>query len=412
MNAELISVGTELLLGEILNTDAQFLSAQLSELGINVYYQTVVGDNWNRLKETVMHALDRADIIITSGGLGPTPDDLTKEVLAECMESPLVMHEESLNAMKEYFQKINREMVKSNEKQALMPENCMVLENTCGTAPGAIIEKNGKIVIMLPGPPNELQEMYKLSVKPFLQTKSDSIFYSRVLNIAGIGESAVAEKIQGIIINSTNPTVAPYAKIGETRLRITAKCKDEAEGESLISPVETLIKDVLGDDVYGIDRQTLPEVVYNIVKENNFTIAAAESCTGGMFVKMITDIAGSSEVLNESLITYANDAKRKYLFVKEDTLTEFGAVSEEVAREMAEGIRRQAGADIGVGITGIAGPGGGTEEKPVGLVYIGVSVGDSTFVNELRLGGDRDKVRYTTCINAFDMVRRILQEKY
>lgn len=412
MNAELISVGTELLLGEILNTDAQFLASALSELGIDVYYQTVVGDNPERLKNAVNLALNRADIIITSGGLGPTPDDLTKEVVSECMGEKLIMHEESLAEMRAYFQKIKKEMVKSNEKQAMMPEHCIVLKNNHGTAPGAILEKNGKTAIILPGPPNELQAMYMESVVPYLKKKSEYMFYSRVLHVAGIGESAVAEKLQPMMENYTNPTVAPYAKTGETRLRITAKCKTEEEGEYLIAPVEQEIRDILGEYIYGIDGQTLPEVVYQTVKEKGFTISAAESCTGGMFSKMITDIPGSSAVMSEGVVTYANEAKMKYLGVKAETLSNYGAVSKQTAEEMAIGICRQADADIGVGITGIAGPDGGSKEKPVGLVYVGVTFHGKTYVKELMLSGTRDKIRYTACLNAFDMIRLILNEKY
>ncbi len=311
MNAEIISVGTELLLGEILNTDAQYLSQKLSEYGVDVYRQTVVGDNPERLKNAVMTALEGSDIVITSGGLGPTQDDLTKEILCECMGEELVLHKESLDAMKSYFERINRPMVKINEKQAYMPKNGIIMPNENGTAPGAIIEKNGKTVIMLPGPPNELKPMFENSVQPYLKSKSEYVFVSKVLQIFGIGESSVAEKLDNMLKNYTNPTVAPYAKTAGVRLRITAKCKTEDEGESLIAPVEKEIREVLGEAVFGEGDAEINEVVSDMIRQRKMTISAAESCTGGMFVKMITDLPGSSDILNESVVTYANEAKMK-----------------------------------------------------------------------------------------------------
>ncbi len=411
MNAELISVGTELLLGEILNTDAQYLAQKLSESGIDVYHQVVVGDNEQRLRDAIMTALERSDIVITSGGLGPTQDDITKEIVCECMQEKLVLHQPSLDAMTEYFKRINKPMVKMNEKQAYMPENGIVMPNNNGTAPGAIIEKNGKIAIILPGPPNELKPMYEECVEPFLKSRSEYIFVSKVLQIFGTGESSVAQKLDSLIKNSTNPTVAPYAKTAGVRLRITAKCRDDAEGQQLIKPVVEQICNILGDDIFCEGDKEINEVVSDMLRSRKMTISAAESCTGGLFVKMITDLAGSSDILNESIVTYANDAKIKYLGVKEETLAGYGAVSEQTAREMAEGICRQSGADVGVGITGIAGPGGGTPEKPVGLVYTAVCMCGDTEVKELRLNGSREKIRHSVCINVFDMIRRKIMKK-
>ncbi|HIU48858.1 MAG TPA: competence/damage-inducible protein A [Candidatus Avimonoglobus intestinipullorum] len=408
MNAELLSVGTELLLGEILNTDAQFLAEELSLLGINVYYQTVVGDNRTRLKQALELALERADIVIASGGLGPTPDDLTKEVIAECMGEQLALHEESLANIIAYHQKIGKRMPQSNKKQALLPEHGIVLPNHNGTAPGCIIEKNGKIVVMLPGPPNELKPMFLESVKPFLMKKSDDVLYSETLKIFGIGESKVAELLQDIMENSKNPTLAPYAETCGMRLRLTAKCRDAEEGRTLVLPVKEKIKGIIGKYIYCEEEKGLPEVVVRMLLERKLTISAAESCTGGMFCKMITDMAGVSAILNESFVTYANTAKMNYLGVKAETLEQFGAVSEQTAREMAQGVCKATGADVGVGITGIAGPDGGTEEKPVGLVYVGVCVGGHVSVQELRLVGNRDKIRYSACLYAFDCIRQKL----
>ncbi len=406
MNAEIISVGTELLLGEILNTDAQFLAEQLSLVGIDVYYQTVVGDNRERLAQSVKTALERADIIITSGGLGPTPDDLTKEVLSECMDEKLVMDNESLEYIREYFRSIGGEMSANNEKQAMMPESCIILKNNNGTAPGCIIEKNGKTAIMLPGPPNELVPMFKESVLPYLKSKSEYILYSRVLQIFGIGESMVASRLEDMMNKYENPTVAPYAKTSGVRLRITAKCRNEEEGRKLIEPVEAQIREVLGDTIYGCGDETMQEALVAELRKKKLTISAAESCTGGTFAGMITDVAGSSEVFNESVVTYANEAKMKYLGVKSETLDKFGAVSENTAEEMAAGIRRNTGADIGIGITGIAGPGGGTPEKPVGLVFVGIASKNGVRVKKLNLKGSREKIRYAVCMNALDMARR------
>ena len=407
MNAELLSVGTELLLGEILNTDAKFLAEELSALGINVYYQTVVGDNKARLTAALELALSRADIVIASGGLGPTPDDLTKEVIAEAMGEELVLDNPSLDAIKEYYDTQKREMPKSNIKQAMLPKNGLILKNNNGTAPGCIIEKNGKIVVMLPGPPNELEPMFLESVRPYLIEKSGNVLYSRMLRVFGIGESKLAEMINDLMEQS-NPTVAPYAETGGVRLRLTAFAKSQDEGEKIISETEAKIKDILGDCIYSDDNKTLPETVVSLLREKKLTIASAESCTGGMFAKMIVDIPGSSEIMNESIVTYANSAKIKYLGVSPETLDKFGAVSEETAREMAEGIATAANADIGVAFTGIAGPGGGTEEKPAGLVYMAVKYKDEITVKKLMLKGNREKVRYVSCLNGFDTVRRII----
>ncbi|MBE7045638.1 MAG: competence/damage-inducible protein A [Ruminococcaceae bacterium] len=401
MKAELLSVGTELLLGEILNTDAKFLAEELSMLGISVYYQTVVGDNKKRLTDALELALSRADIVIASGGLGPTPDDLTKEVIAEAMGETLVLHEESMRAIEAYYQRVNREMPESNKKQAMLPEHGIVLANPNGTAPGCIIEKNGKTVIMLPGPPRELEPMFIDSVRPYLLQKSGKLLLSKNLRLFGIGESKLAEMLQDLIAKNENPTVAPYAETAGVRLRITASCRDASEGEELIRPVLEHIKSLVGAYIYSEEDKPLSQTVAECLIAKNITIAAAESCTGGMFSKMIVDYPGTSAIFSESVVTYSNEAKQKYLGVREETLARFGAVSRETATEMAQGIRRAAGSDIGVGITGIAGPDGGTAEKPVGLVYVGICFGEKTDVLELHLTGNREKVRYTACQNAF-----------
>lgn len=409
MNAELISVGTELLLGEILNTDAKFLSEQLSILGINVYYQTVVGDNKKRLAQSLSTALLRADAVIVSGGLGPTPDDLTKEVIAEVMDEELVLDNESMEAIRLYFEKTNREMPKSNIKQAMMPKNSIILKNNNGTAPGCIIEKNGKIVIMLPGPPNELEPMFCESVAPYLKEKTGGALYSHTFKIFGIGEAKVAELFKDMMEKGTNPTLAPYAEVAGVRLRLAAYAKNEEEGKKLISEARKRITNEIGEYIYSEEDKTLPEVVTKMLVEKSLTISAAESCTGGMFAKMLVDIPGCSEILGESFVTYSNEAKMKYLGVKSETLNKFGAVSEDVAKEMAEGVAKVAGTDIGVGITGIAGPDGGSADKPVGLVYAAVCINGETEVKRLNLSGSREKVRYAATLNAFNMIFKRLK---
>lgn len=410
MNAEIISVGTELLLGEILNTDAKFLATELSELGINVYYQTVVGDNEKRLSDAIKTALDRSDIIIASGGLGPTPDDLTKEVISKYFNKPLVLDQKSLDTMMEYLKTKGLNTVKCNEKQAMLPKDCIILENTCGTAPGCIIEENSKIAIMLPGPPRELEQMYLKSVKPYLMKKTDSVFYSENLKLYGIGESKVSQILDDYIKKAENPSVAPYAEDPGVRLRLTAKCKTADEGKQMIAPIKQDIYEKLGEFIYSEKGETLPEAVIRMLIENNMTISSAESCTGGLFSKMITDISGSSAILNEAYVTYANEAKTKILGVSEETLKTYGAVSEQTAYEMAQGLYNVSKSDVCVVFTGIAGPGGGTAEKPVGLVYMGVAIFGKVTVSKLNLSGSRDKIRRTACLEAFDFIRKKFQK--
>ncbi len=404
MKAELISVGTEILLGEILNTDAKFLSEQLSALGINVYYQTVVGDNKERLTECLNMSLNRADIVIVSGGLGPTPDDLTKEVISAAMDERLVLDKDSLDSIKEYFKKTNREMPESNIKQAMMPEHSIILKNNNGTAPGCIIEKGGKAAIMLPGPPNELMPMFEESVLPYLKKKSTGTLYSHTFKLFGIGEAKVAEVLKDMMEKSANPTLAPYAETAGVRLRLAAMAENEQDGKRLITNARERIIKEIGEYIYAEEDKTLAETVVELLIKNKLTVSAAESCTGGMFAKMIVDIPGSSDILSESFVTYSNNAKMKYLGVKSGTLSKFGAVSRETAKEMAEGVSKAAGSDFGVGITGIAGPGGGTAEKPVGLVYVSVCFNGVADVRKLMLTGSREKIRYTAALNAFDMI--------
>ena len=405
MRCELLSVGTEILLGDIVNTNAQFLAKELASMGIDIYYQSVVGDNKERMLQAFKEGLSRSDMIITTGGLGPTKDDMTKELACEYFGYKCELHEESLESIKEYFRRMWREFVESNEKQAYFPKEAIILKNNAGTAPGAIIKKDDKTIIVLPGPPSEMKRMFNESVRPYLEKLTGNTIVSEVVRIHGVGESKVEELVQDLIDNGKNPTVAPYAKEGEVTLRVTAKAKTKEEGEKLIDPVLTEIKNRLGDSIYNIGEEGLNLTVAKLLVDKKLTIGTSESCTGGLLGAGLIDYPGISSSFLEGAITYSNEAKIKTLGVKKETLEKFGAVSEETAREMAEGIRKRCGADIGVSTTGIAGPDGGTDDKPVGLVYIGLSIADKTIVTRNVFNGDRNSVRRRACLKAFDMIR-------
>lgn len=411
MKAEIIAVGTEILLGDIVNTNAQYLAKELAALGIEMYYQQVVGDN----EERILHAFDegfsRSDIIITSGGLGPTTDDLTKEVAAKYFNKELLPDQNSIEAIKEYFSSTGRKMAENNLKQGFIPKGSIVLKNNNGTAPGVIIEEDEKIMIILPGPPKELKPMFEESVRPYLERRTDSILVSKMVKILGIGESSVAEEIKDLIENQTNPTIAPYAKEVGVALRLTAKAKNEEEALELIKPVEEEIKKRLGNNVYATEDISIEEVVAKLVIEKNLTISTAESCTGGMIASTLINYPGISQVLLEGAVTYSNEAKHNRLGVKNETLDKYGAVSEETAIEMAVGIAKTAGTNVSIVTTGIAGPGGGTEEKPVGLVYIGVYVNGEVKVQKCMFKGNRERIRLQATIKGLDMLRRILIEE-
>lgn len=408
MIAEIISIGTEILLGDIVNTNARFLSRELAALGISVYFQSVVGDNPERLREVLMEAKSRSDIIITTGGLGPTEDDLSKETAAEVFGASLIEDPIAMNWIKEYFEKRHRTLSENNIKQGLIPEQAITLYNDHGTAPGFILTKEQSSLIMLPGPPLEMEPMFNKGVLPFLKSKQESILESQVLRICGIGEGHMEEEIKDIIISQSNPTIAPYAKRGEVTLRITAKAESTEEARELIEPVKEAIYERLGDNVYGEGDTTLEGVVAEILIKNHLTIATAESCTGGLLSGQLINFPGISEVLKEGFITYSNEAKIKYLNVSSETLNQHGAVSEETAYEMALGVAKVTESDVGISITGIAGPTGGTATKPVGLVYIGVSIGGHVKVKKIMCVGDRQKNRYTAVMNALDFLRRQL----
>ena len=408
--AELIAVGTELLLGNIANTDAQMLSKGLSALGINVYYHTVVGDNPQRLKAAVEVAKGRADIIITTGGLGPTCDDLTKNVLAECFGRKLVYDEASAQRIRDYFQQLHpgRPMTENNLQQAYLPEGCTIFSNDWGTAPGCAFEADGVRVIMLPGPPNECTPMFEHRAVPYLRALADGVIASRTLKLFGMGESAVEAKLRDRMNALTNPTLAPYAKTGEVELRITAKAATVEEARALIVPVEEEVRDMFGPLVYGADVASMEAVVLDLLKEKGLTLGTAESCTGGLVAKRMTDLPGSSAVFKGGVVSYTNEVKAGVLGVPQAMLNEFGAVSAQVARAMAQGARRVLGCDLAVSLTGVAGPDPDDRNNPVGLIYVALDTPEGTRVRELHLINGRARIRTVAATNAFDMVRRYL----
>lgn len=408
MIAEILAVGTELLMGQIANTNAQYISSRLPDVGIGVYYHSVVGDNPKRLKECLALAFSRSDIIIMTGGLGPTQDDLTKETVAEAMNRKLVLDQVSLDKMKTFFKNLNRQMTDNNIKQAYLPENSIIIRNKNGTAPGCIIEEGGKTVVMLPGPPSEMKPMLDETVIPYFMGKSEYKLVSRFLRIFGIGESAMEDAILDLIEKQTNPTIAPYAKDGEVTLRITARYPKIGETQDIITPVENEIRSRLGDTVYSSENKNMEEVAADLLLQTGKTIAIAESCTGGLLSAKLTDIPGISKVFDRGIVSYSNTAKAEILGVKQETIDNFGAVSKETAIEMAAGVRNISHTDLGLSITGIAGPGGGTPEKPVGLVYVALATDKSVECKELKLWGSRSRIRNVTALHAFDMVRRCL----
>jgi len=396
MIAEIISIGTELLLGDIVNTNAQYIARRLKDLGIFVYYQTVVGDNEKRLMDAFEIAFKRSDIVITTGGLGPTQDDLSKEVAAKYFNKNLILDEETLRSVEEYFSRRKLPLTEGIKKQALIIEGAKALKNDYGTAPGIYFEENGKVLIMMPGPPKEMIPLFENRVVPILLRYTDNILMSKVLRIAGIGESFVEDRIKDLIEGQTNPTIAPYVKDGEVTLRITAKAKDEREAIELIEPLVKEINERLEGYVYGEGDTSLEEVLGTLLLKHNLKIAVAESCTGGMITSRLVNFPGISASLLEGLVTYSNESKMKRLNVSEETLKSFGAVSKECAIEMAKGAALTSNSDIGISSTGIAGPLGGTEQKPVGLVYLGLYFNGKEKYKELRLSGDRQRIRLLT----------------
>lgn len=407
LKCEIISVGTELLLGQIANTDAKFISEMLTSLGIDVYFQTNVGDNKSRLLECLKIASNRSDIIILTGGLGPTMDDLTKETVAEFFGLKLVVDIDTKIKIESYFKKSMRKMTQNNYKQALFPEGSKILPNDNGTAPGCIFEKNGKKVVILPGPPSELIPMFNNYVYPFLKSLSNDIIVSRVIKIFGIGESKVETMVSDMLL-SKNPTVAPLIGNGFVTLRITAKSDDVQKAKKMIDDIEVSLRKIFGEYIFGVDDDTMESIVLNLLKDKGSTLSTAESCTGGLLSEKITSVPGASEVFKFGAITYSNESKENILGVSGEIIRRHGAVSEETAREMAMNVKNISKTDYGLSITGIAGPSGGTIAKPVGLVYIGLAYKDEIYVKKLISNGNRDKVRLNSAMHALDMLRRHL----
>ena len=409
MIAEIVSIGTELLMGQIVNTDAQYLSKRLQSLGISVYYHTTVGDNPQRMRDTLALALSRSDVVITTGGLGPTQDDLSKEMAAQLLGLPMVFDEESWRVVQDYFVRLGRICPENNKKQAMFAEGATILPNACGTAPGCMVEHDGKIVIQLPGPPHEMADMFERQVYNRLADRTGGCIASRYIRIYGLGESHVAQLCAKWIESDGEVSVAPYCSLGECQLRVTARGESEEEALEKVYPVAQDICDILSESVYAVlptSEGSMEEIAGKELTARGLTVATAESCTGGLVAAKLVNYPGISAALNEAHVTYANEAKVKYCGVKPETLERFGAVSEETAREMAQGLREKSGADIAVATTGIAGPGGGSAEKPVGLVYVACADLHGVTVEKLTLRGNRERIRSLAALRALDMVRR------
>ncbi len=416
MRCEIIAVGTELLMGQVTNTNARDIARELSALGIGVYYQSVVGDNVGRLEEVFGLALSRADLVILTGGLGPTEDDITRETVARVLGLPLERDEAWEKHLEDFFHKLRRSMVEINRKQAMFPRGGELLPNERGTAAGAFLETEGKIVVLLPGPPGELHPMFKNHVIPRLLNRLQSsgelgVLRSRILRVIGLGESALVSQIRDILNRQTNPTIAPLAKGAEVHLRITAHAPNAEEAELLLEHSAAEVKAVLGDAVYGQDEENLETVVAKKLWEKKLTLALAESCSGGFLSHRLTNIQGSSLYFKAGLVTYSNEAKSHILGVDAALIEEHGAVSAEVASSMARQARRVCFADIGLSITGIAGPGGGTAHKPVGLTYIAMDTGAGLLCRDYEFWGSRAEIKERASQTALYLLWRYLLDK-
>lgn len=409
MKTAILTVGTEILFGQIVNTNAAFLSKELNDMGFDVMYHYTVGDNEKRLKELIEEIFTECDIIVTTGGLGPTQDDLTKETVAEVCNDKLVVHQESLDKIKNFFETTGKTMTENNIKQAYLPAKAEVFKNDFGSAPGFTEKVDDKIIMCFPGPPREMQPMFENYAKPYLQQFTDGAMYYKFINTIGIGESQLETVLMDLIDRQTDPTIATYVKEGEAYLRVASKRKDAEEAKRAVEDMVEQIKHRISSYIYSINNETLPEVVVKMLKERNLTVSSAESCTGGLFADSIISIPGTSEVFDRGLVTYSNKAKMEELGVQESTLKDFGAVSYQTAIEMAEGLYEASGSDICVSVTGIAGPDGGTDDKPVGLVYIAVKFGEKTIVEEQRFrNSGRNSIRNRSVLTMHKMVYEML----
>lgn len=414
MIAEIVAVGTELLMGQVLNTDAQYIARRLSELGVTLHRQVVVGDNPTRIREAIHTAIGRADVVITTGGLGPTADDITKETCAEALGLLMERSPEAEKQVRGWFERNNYPMTENNLRQADFAKGAIILENHNGTAPACIVEKDGKAVINLPGPPRELMPLFAESVAPYLARRSGAVIVSRYMRVFGMGESAVESQLHDMMENSLNPTVAPYCSTGEVQLRLTVRVAHESEAAALLDPAEREIRARLGNVVYAVTddpEYTMEQALVKALCAAKKTMVTAESCTGGMIASKIVNVSGASDVFLEGCVTYSNAAKMRTLGVKAETLEKFDAVSRETALEMAEGARRRADADYAVSVTGLAGPGGGTPEKPVGTVWLGLSTREGVQARLLQLHGNRERIRTLAALNAMHWVLETVEKE-
>ncbi len=414
MIAEIVAVGTELLMGQVLNTDAQYIARRLSELGVTLHRQVVVGDNPARIREAIHTAIGRADVVITTGGLGPTADDITKETCAEALGLPMERSAEAEKQVRGWFERNNYPMTENNLRQADFAKGAIILENHNGTAPACIVEKDGKAVINLPGPPRELMPLFAESVAPYLARRSGAVIVSRYMRVFGMGESAVESRLHDMMENSLNPTVAPYCSTGEVQLRLTVRVAHESEAAALLDPAEREIRARLGNVVYAVTddpEYTMEQALVKALCAAKKTMVTAESCTGGMIASKIVNVSGASDVFLEGCVTYSNAAKMRTLGVKAETLERFDAVSRETALEMAEGARRRADADYAVSVTGLAGPGGGTPEKPVGTVWLGLATREGVQARLLQLHGNRERIRTLAALNAMHWVLETVEKE-
>lgn len=408
MIVELVSVGTEILLGDIVNTNSNYLAKKCAELGITNYYQVTVGDNEKRLADVIKTSLSRCDILVLSGGLGPTTDDLTKEITAKALGRELIQDLSVKKSIIDYFKDPNlRDIPDNNWKQSYIIEDSIVVKNNNGTAPGLIVETDDKkIIILLPGPPRELIPMFEETIVPYLRKYLPGTYYSRMVKISGVGESKAATTVADLIDKQTNPTIAPYAKLGEVNFRITASANDKAEAKKLIEPVVNEFKNRFANKIFTTnEEETLEDVVVNLLLKNGLKLSTAESCSGGLLSGKIINVSGASKVFEEGFITYSNKAKEKYLKVKKESLDKYGAVSSQVAKEMVLGTAKKTGSQACIAITGLAGPEGGSKEKPVGLVYIAVFLNNNVEVKEYRFNGNRQSIRERTVVMALDLLR-------
>ncbi len=415
MDAAILNVGTELLMGEIVNTNAAYLSGQMKKFGINVYYQIVVGDNHSRLQSVLDILSKKVDVILLTGGLGPTKDDMTKEAVASVFGKELKQNDEAIkqmeNIMKRYGRTIN-EITENNYRQTFFPEGSRILKNEMGSAPGFILEtgQGNKVVICLPGPPHEMKAMFNTHLNDYFSGKTEGCIRSKVLRLAGIGESSVETELMDLIENQEDPTIATYAKPGDVAIRVATKQRDKESAEKVLKPTINEIKKRLGRYIYSEDERELNEMVVDLIRDREWKVSTVESCTGGLLASNFIDVPGASDVFDEGFITYSNEAKEKRIHVDIEKLNKYGAVSMQTAEAMAIGLYEETHSDVCISVTGIAGPKGGTEEKPVGLVYASFMIEGEVETETYHIRGDRQRIRVYTVMNIMKKLYQILKK--